>query len=508
MAITQRLLNLDSYFRSTPGDKIIVNDLDYLNVNDVEKINNSLITVYNNTDVISTKPSCDCGNLTGRYLVGKYCSKCGTPCTEVNDKVYPIIWLRALHPSIKFMSPTFYNILSMLISKDTNYFRWLGDEKFKLPVNKIPTHIQTIKETILENKRSYLNLIENIPKILEYLKVTKYKVTDEFSQTNIDYALYLWEKEQHNIFTEYLPIVNKKLFVKENTSKGVFVQFVAANAMDIVMNWLKVSSNPEEAYTLDSDGNQILMANVIKKWESATMATVDGLSKMYVKYIEDYVAQKPGIFRKHVYGARSHFTFRNVITSVPGKHRHDEIFVPWCIGTSVFRPHLLNKLVNKHGFSNKYANKILYRAAKKYDPLIDQLLTELIEESPKKGLPVIIQRNPSLKRGSALKMLIKGFHKDPGNNCINISYLAIKLANGDYDGDEMNTTAMLDNTLDIESDEFQPYKTTFDMDKTYSVSRFVSMQTPANIILGNYLDDKSVSSKKDTIVGKLKFVDV
>ena len=117
-----------------------------------------------------------------------------------------------------------------------------------------------------------------------------------------------------------------------------------------------------------------------------------------------------------------------------GRHRHDQIIAPWCIGSTVFRPHLLNKLI-KRGYSYKNASNLLYRAVKKYEPVVDELLQEIIKESSDpRGIPVLIQRNPSLKQGSVVLVYICKFGIVPEEGVIGFSPLSVKLGNGDYDG--------------------------------------------------------------------------
>lgn len=375
MAITQRILNMDEYFRITPGDKIIVNDLNMLNVGDIESVISSLMTVYNNTDVISTKPSCDCGKLTGRYVLHKTCVECGTECRDLESKVYPILWLKSLTPNLKFCNVNFWLMLSKNLDSKIDYLRWLSDDKYNPPV-KIPSYIFSIKDMI-GGVRSYSNTMNNIPKIIMFLQsLTKFK--DPEKQVMLSYMLELYENSKKDIFTDYLPIVNKKLFVKENTNKGIFINLTVSDAIEVVMGWMKVCSldNPKP-----------------KDQEIATARAISGLATLYAKYFKEHVAEKSGILRKHVYGGRSHFTFRNVIVSRAGRHRHDQIVAPWCIGPSVFRPHLLNKLI-KRGYSYKDASNLLYRAVKKYEPVVDELLQEIIKESSDpRGIPVFIQRN-------------------------------------------------------------------------------------------------------------------
>lgn len=413
MAITQNILNLDAYFRYTTGDKIIVNDLNFYSIDDVSMVNSSLITVYNNTDVISVKPSCDCGELTGRYLLGQKCPNCGTECKDPHSKVYPLLWLRALRPDLKFLNPAFWTILRKLMDRNVDCVRWLCDPNYNPPV-KIPDYLETLKG-MLGGIRSYSNTMANLHKVITYMKNIQ-KFRNPRKQMELDAVLRLYEENEKDLFTEYLPIVNKKLFIMENTTKGKFINLSAADALDVVMIWLKAVStekiNP-------------------KQQERATAAAISGLSSLYSNYIKNHVTGKSGILRKHVYGTRCYFSFRNVITSRTGPHRHDEIEVPWSIGPTVFRPHILNKLVYQRGMAYKNAVSLINTAVKKYEPLIDEILQELLAESPGGRIPVTIQRNPSLKRGSVVRVYIKRFKNENVNDkSVSFSQLSVKLGNG------------------------------------------------------------------------------
>lgn len=414
MAITQKILNLDAYFRSTPGDKIIINDLNFYSIDDVETINNKLITVYNNTDVISTKPSCDCGELTGKYLLGKICPKCHVECKDPHSKVYPLLWLKALKPELKFLNPAFWTMLRELFTRSSiDHMRWLCDEKYNPPV-KIQPYMYSIRDHI-GGIRTYSNTMANLHKIITFLKnISKFK--DPEKQNNINYLLKLFETSKEDLFSEYLPIVNKKLFIMENTTKGKFINMAAADATEVVMGWLKVVSMDK-----DSPRDQ----------EMATARAISGLSELYFKYMKDYVVQKSGIIRKDLLGNRLYFSFRNVIVSRPGPHDENEIEVPWAIGPTVFRPHILNKLINQRGYTYKKATSLITRSVKKYEPVIDEILQELLAESPGKRIPVNIHRNPSLKRGSACRVYIKRFKSDNvRDQSVSFSQLIVKLGNG------------------------------------------------------------------------------
>ena len=130
MAITQRLQGLDSYFRMTTGSKIIANDLNHIDMKHQEMLTASLMTVYDNVDTISTIPSCDCGEVKGRYVVGVTCPRCNTECKELYEKVEPIIWLKTLDDTLRFLNPTYWLLIKELLGGKEDWLRWLCDSSF------------------------------------------------------------------------------------------------------------------------------------------------------------------------------------------------------------------------------------------------------------------------------------------------------------------------------------------------------------------------------------------
>jgi len=375
-SISQKFLNLDSYYRRTTGNKIIVNDLSYFKVDDIELINSSLMTIYD-TDTMSTVPTCDCGNYTGNYLVDRECPECGSLCKDPTSIVEPLLWLKSLTADIKFLNPGFWLMFKTVLNKKIDYLRWLSDPKYNPPIEP-PIYITGIKDTVMGGVRSYDVMVENIPNIITYL-LSHAKFKDPDKQETLITLLKIYNSDKQDLFTEFIPIVNKKLFVMENTNKGKYTNLAVAEIIDVIMSWVKTVS--------ESKLNR-------KKMLVTTAVVISKLSILYYDYFENYVVKKIGIFRKHVYGARSHFTFRAVITSISGRHQHDQIFVPKAIGVTAFRPHLLNKLVKKYGYTFKKASKLLFNAVKNDYEIIDKLLEELIAESPyDKGIPVLATRN-------------------------------------------------------------------------------------------------------------------
>jgi len=375
MGITQKIYSLDVYFKMVKDGKMIVNDFRPNDKNDLATVNNTLMTVYN-TDTIPTIPTCECGELKGRYNIDIVCADCGTVCKDAHSKVEPVLWLENFN-NIKFLNPDLWLITTTLFEKkcdkDRDYLRWLCSSSYFIPEDKIPIHIYGIYE-LLGKRRSYTNTMNRMVDILTYLlDHAKYKGKKQ----HIKMLIEMW-KDKNTIFSKHIPIINKKLFVIEDTPKGVFTNLATASVIDIVYSWI--------------DAVHDTKSTPIKN-ENATAAIISKLAHMYNEYFLTYIVKKAGMFRKHVYGARSPHTFRAVITSISGKHHYSEVHIPWAIAVTVLRPQLVSKLL-KRNLKYKKINRMLFDAVNKYMPLVHEILNELITESPYRlGIPIIIQRN-------------------------------------------------------------------------------------------------------------------
>lgn len=489
MGITQSLLNLDGYFRSITGNKILVNNIDFFDLEDNERMKRALMTVYGSEDTISTKPSCDCGKLTGSYMLDRLCKYCGTPCVEPHSNITPILWLKALSPEYRFLNPILWLIISNLLGKKVDGLRYLCDTRYN-PSLVIPQHLIHIKQ-FLGNVRTYENTMKNLRNIMVYLKTLQQFKTAE-KRLDIDLVIRLLDENPNEVFATYIPVINKKLFVVEETTKGKFVNLISSDIVDAVRTWSKLCSDPDRSERMVSNTMGDIMST---------------LSRLYTNYIKQYLIKKSGILRKHVYGSRSHFTFRSVIVSIPGQHWYDEVVAPWAVGVSAFRPHIMNLLVTKRGYTFKQANAALHRSVKKYDPVIHDILKELIANCKYKGIPVLMFRNPELKQGSTQLVYITDFTTDPMNFTAKLSVLICKAPNADLDGDECNFIILLDNDLAEEFKTLSPHFNVPTENSVYGISGNLTLFSPSNSILSSFINSTE-SDGDDKVLNKFKFVDM
>ena len=103
--------------------------------------------------------------------------------------------------------------------------------------------------------------------------------------------------------------------------------------------------------------------------------------------------------------------------------------------------HLISKLL-KRGFTPNEALRHIHKHTLKYDLLIDEIFQELISEAGG-SIPILLQRNPSLTRGSIQQLKVTKIKTDPNVNTISLSVLILAAFNADFDGKLVAVTKVL-----------------------------------------------------------------
>lgn len=414
MAIRQKHISLDAYFRSITSKKLILNDLSLFDQNHKEEFHNAMVKEYSG-DTFNILPKCNCGKYKGEFYKGHKCEVCNGVVDEMSYD--PVIWAKAFTKDRWFINPMYFQMLNNLLGKDIQYLVGITNE----PRTKSNVSI-AIARTVLHNDRSYKNFLANIRNILIFISsLSQFRTVSKAESVRL--LLEMWDNEHDILLSEYLPLINNVLFNVTKTNKGKYLDTGLASVYDVASMWMRVAN--------DSVATELTL-------DKTTGKAVCAIGSMPEFYIRNYISGKPGIFRKHVYGCRSPFTFRTVITSRPGRHRHDEVIAPWAVLVTVMRPMILNRLMKvDNKLSYLEASNRIYRACKSYDSEIYKIGKDLIKEAQEsngRGLPVIIHRNPSLFLGSANLEYIIDFNTDPSVYTLEKSPLSIKAMNGDYDG--------------------------------------------------------------------------
>lgn len=148
--------------------------------------------------------------------------------------------------------------------------------------------------------------------------------------------------------------------------------------------------------------------------------------------IKNCLAKKKGDLRGSI-GGRYSFTSRSVIRQDPYLHQN-HIRLPFAGLMELLQQVIINVLVRTHNISYSQAYKWWFRAlVSGYDQTIYDIVDGLIKDQG--GIPIIINRNPTINYGSIFKMKCIGINMD---YTMSISLLILKPLAADFDGDSLN----------------------------------------------------------------------
>jgi hypothetical protein len=409
LPVFQQPINLNELFNQLSEPPIIINDLENNSEEDKEHIK-ELITSRYSGDMITLLPSCRCGATKGEFSLGIKCGYCNTYVrSSLENEIEPSIWFRKPIGTTSLMSPISLKILRDRFKKSGfDIIQYIMDTTYR-PTVKTPPVIHKLHDYGLQ--RGYNYFVENFDWIMELL----------FSRPDLRTANKAedWTAEyitayRDTIFCDYIPLPNKALLVIEKTNVGIYVDPVIVQGVDAIGMLVSIDKDFH-------DQNPRVK-------ENRTAKALIKLTDFYWEYYETNFRPKGSLYRRHVYGSRTIFSMRAVITSLTDTHDYREIHVPWGAGIAAFRPHLINRLL-RMGMDLNSAQGFLMSHVTKYHPTIDLMLKQLIDESPGKGLEVTLGRNPSLLQGSIQNLKITKFKTDPTDTTISMSILVVTAPN-------------------------------------------------------------------------------
>ena len=476
MPVKIRLTNPELALAATPEEeRIVVNDLPVESKDDLEMVERLTLSTYDSNDV-DFIAACSCGEKKGNYLIGTMCDLCDTEVTDPWKLPEPKLVIKSLADDMPFVNPHFWGIMSrVLVKSGYDVLFWMTNSRARPPAKTLPI-LQLIKDRVPGFRRDYRWFIQNMRTVLEIvLSIPAYAST---SRDKVKHFLKLLkEMPDDAIFTHVLPIPTKRLLVVEKSNKGRYIDYNIGYIRDAV-NSAAVS--------------KLTVRNDIDK-ANRTAAIVRSLYQYYAGYYDKFWRKKTGILRRHLISTRSYFSFRAVITQINIPHNYDELHVPWGVGLTVLRPHIINRLVRK-GYTLTDAIRKLYAAIYKYDQELHGIMDALIAESSfvsdagTRGLGALICRNPSMKQGSIQRVVISRVKTSVGDNTISFSIMIAKSKNADFDGDEENVILTLDKDISEKTRSLAPHHNTIGPDTPLGVSGFLFLPKPTVATMANWLE--------------------
>lgn len=407
MSIYLEIVNLDEVFHSLASTPLIVNGVNILKKEEKERLNKLLYTHYDG-DTLDIIPSCNCGAIRGEYNLGIRCNECGTEVSSITERpLQSLLWIAAPEGVKSLMNPMCWTILSQTFTvRNCNLIEYLTNPDYKPPVKA--GMLSGIPE---EWPRSFNFFVENFDQIIALL-LARYG-TNKTPQFRYDFMEFI-SRNREKIFCQYIPFPSRLGFITESTPVGTYVDTTIKDAIDAIRTITSISASVTPVS--------------LRSKEAKVAKTIAQLATYYETFMKKTIGGKPGVFRKHIFGSRGHFTARAVITSIPTEHDYDEIHLPWGVAVQLLRTHLTNKLL-KLDYTPNQITAMFYESVNRYNPVLDQLFKELIAESPYKGIPISLGRNPTLARGSVQLFYVTKIKTDLSDNAISLSVLVIRQSN-------------------------------------------------------------------------------
>lgn len=466
------LTDLDTKFNELSIVPFIGNDFNLDSEEDKDKFNELVYTHYDGESLKLT-PSCECRRISAEYRIGELCDHCGTVCSsKYSGEPESLIWI-VTPPGVKlFIKPVVWIMLCAgYRDGGVDVIRWLCDPYYRA-AKKLPESINMLIEK--GHQRGYNYFIDNFTQIIDDLSIRP----NNGRVLKRHQAIYeLVRQNKDKLFCKALPIPTKTVLVLEKNRGGRYFDKNLYPAIDAVLLAAEMGAMGADA--------------PIRKIELKVVNIITKLSEFFTNFNAKILTGKYGGFRKHYFAGRVHFSARQVITSQYEPHAADELIIPWTAAVKLFTEHLRSKLLKPpYSYGVHQITDMLRLAANNYDPVIDNLLDEIIiKDTPYKGFPCLFSRPPILTRGGIQFFYITGVVKDPSVNAIRISPLVLVMPNADFDGDAMHVTLLLDGAMHDAFKVMAPCFTILDPDNPDTLSSAIKMPAPVIDTINNWFLD-------------------
>ena len=363
---------------------------------------------------------CKCGFLQNKINNGCTCKICGTKVRYVDDDYEYFGWL--VLQDYWVISPAFYNALRFFIGKDFD-----GIIKHDTVIDE-DGHQKDSPNKPKESPFYGIGLIDFKDR---FDIIMDYYLGKNKKQTNYDDIM----SNKDKVFTQSIPVFTV-LLRPYDVDKYTFSHETTNNDYTMI-NKLVSKINEESALlkttNLDSDNEtpkpiQDLLYNLQLK-----------MDRLYNEII-DIIKGKKGNIRT-LFGGRCNFTSRNVITADPSL-RIDEVRLPYSALLELLQQSIVNILTKTYNLSYSDAYRRWYEASLKKDPTIINIINSMIRNSTEtgRGLPIIINRNPTINYGSILQVFCIGISDigDKFEYVMQVPLQILPLLVADFDGDVLN----------------------------------------------------------------------
>lgn len=364
---------------------------------------------------------CACGKWKSRMRAGEICPFCRQPVVEVGDNFHMFGWINItdeyalIHPNIYKELETFFG--RSKYSKERKDTNKLG-LKNMLNYDKIISQDGYDVGNIEKNGEPFygigmIEFHERFNEIMEFYRnkfKNNKKKMDMYNDIMNDYdKIFIHNIPVYTTQLRPIDIHSETMYYEKNN--GIYNMMVRL-AQAVNKNKRKIDRSPKLK-------NEQLYSLQVK------------LMDLYDEIV-NILNGKRGELRMLVSG-RFNYSSRCVIRQDPSL-RIDQVILPYTELIIAYEQQIINILMKTYNITPDDAWGKWHRAITKKDPTIYKILEDLIHANPE-GLPVIINRNPTISYGSILQSFCVGI-SDSFTMSVPLTILPPLAA--DFDGDILN----------------------------------------------------------------------
>lgn len=363
---------------------------------------------------------CKCGNLKSRVHHGIICKNCNEPVRYVDDDFGYFGWM--VLNDYYIIHPNLYRTIEFFI----------GAQKLDNIINIEDEKNEDGHSTESEGKKEVkdepfygigmIEFKERFDEVIDYyygksaIKANKSEYYEEI------------KSNRDKVFCQSIPVFTTHLRPYEAEKKSF--KYEDTNAIYNMMSRLVASINNSSLriFRKKKEKNHLLY-DLQKKYNELDLE------------IDKILSGKKGNIRQ-LTGGRYNFSAREVIVQNPHL-RIDQITLPYKALVELLQQRIINILQKSYNMSYNDAWTIWYKANIQKDELVAQIIQGLIFANPR-GLPFIINRNPTIARGGILQMFCVAM---TDTFTMGIPLQVLELLAADFDGDALNNFLIINDAF-------------------------------------------------------------
>ena len=370
--------------------------------------------------------SCPCGETTSKMRNGEICKKCGYPVVKVGENFHMFGWMHItdeyaiIHPDMYKQLESFFgrskfskerkDTKKFVLKNMIDYDKEISQDGFEVgPIQKPGEPFYGI---------GMIEFHERFDEIMEFY-YNKYKTNKKKMEIYNDIMM-----DRDKLFIHSIPVYTTQLRPIDINADTMY--FEKTNGMYNMMVRLVQSVNR----------NKRRMDRSPKLKNEQIFRLQEKFMKLYDEIVS-ILNGKRGELRSLVSG-RFNFSSRSVIIQDPTL-RIDQVRLPYSCLVIAYEQRIINILMKTYNITANEAWDKWYKAITVKDITIYKILEDMIHASGE-GLPLIINRNPTISYGSIMQCFCVGIND---NFSLSVPLTILPPLAADFDGDIINVLTLI-----------------------------------------------------------------